>query len=338
MATLSVKNPTLLDWAKTRDPDGKTAVIVEMLSQDNEILMDMPFIEGNLPTGHQFTQRTGLPDTYYRKINQGVPSSKSTSTQITENAAILNARSEVDCDLAELEDDVSAYRLSEAEAFVESMSQTMAETVIYGSAANAEEFVGLANRYNDLSAENAQNILDAGGTGSDNTSIWLCGWSDKTVCGVFPKGSMAGLSHEDLGKDDAFDADGNRFRAYMDDWKWKNGLVLKDWRYVVRVPNIDVSDLIAQNNTQDPTAPTAIIKLMTRAMARLPKNGGVRKAFYANRTVLSMLMVAAQDKSQNTLSVDQATGQFGEEIYTLRFMGIPVRLVDRILDTEAQVS
>ena len=199
MATLSIKNPTLYDWAKQRDPDGKTAKIVQLLSQDNGILEDIVYKEGNLPTGEQTSINTGLPDTYYRKINAGVPSSKATTAQITENCASLEARCEVDKDVAELEGNVGAYRMSKNEIFVESMMQQMAETMIYGSAANAEEFVGLANRYNDLSATNAQNILDAGGTGSDNTSVWLGGWSTNTVCCVFPKGSSAGLSHDDLG-------------------------------------------------------------------------------------------------------------------------------------------
>jgi hypothetical protein len=35
--------------------------IVEMLSQVNEILDDMLWVEGNLPTGHKTTVRTGLP-------------------------------------------------------------------------------------------------------------------------------------------------------------------------------------------------------------------------------------------------------------------------------------
>jgi hypothetical protein len=89
------------------------------------------------------------------------------------------------------------------------------------------------------SAANGQNIIDAGGTGSVNTSVWLVVWGEKTVFGIFPKGSKAGLFHEDLGLIDAFDANNNRYRAYADHWQWKNGLVVKDWRYVVRICNVD---------------------------------------------------------------------------------------------------
>ena len=204
MATLATNVLTMSDWSKRLDPDGKTAVIAEVLSQANEVLDDMLFKEGNLPTGEQTTIRTGLPATYYRQINQGVPKSKSTTAQIVENAAILESRSEVDVDEADLNGNVGEYRLSEATAFMEAMSQQQASTLFYGSAANPAEYVGFANRYNDLSATNAQNILNAGGAGSDNASIWLVGWGSRSVFGVFPKGSMAGLEHKDLGEGDAF--------------------------------------------------------------------------------------------------------------------------------------
>lgn len=338
MATLSSTVLTMLDWAKGLDPDGNTADTVELLSQSNRILDDMLFKEGNLPTGEQTSIRTGLPTVYYRLINQGTPKSKSTKVQVTENAAILTARSEIDKDEAELNGNTSQYRLDEGMAFVEAMSQTQAQTLIYGSAANPEEYVGFMNRYSDLSAANAQNILDAGGTGSDNTSILLTNWGKNKVFGVFPKGSKAGLSHEDLGLGDAFDSNNDRFRAYMDEWKWKNGLVVKDWREVVRIANIDVSDLVAKATTQATTADTAIHKLMSRAVDHLPNGPGEKAAFYANRTVVSHLRVMALDVSSGVVTIEPALNQFGKTIFEMRFLGIPVRLVDRIINSEARVT
>lgn len=338
MATLSSTVLTMLDWAKSIDPDGKVAKTVELLSQSNRILDDMLFKEGNLPTGEQTSIRTGLPTAYYRLINAGTPSSKSTKAQVTENAAILTARSEVDQDEAELNGNVAQYRMDEAASFVEAMSQTQAETLIYGSAANPEEYVGFANRYNDLSAANADNIIVGGGSGSDNTSIWLVNWGENKVFGVFPKGSSAGLSHEDLGLDDATDGSGNKFRAYMDIWKWKNGLVVKDWREVVRIPNIDVSDLVGKVTTQAITASTAIDKLMALAIDHLPNGPGEKAAFYVNRTVASHLRIMAMDRSTGAVTIEPAINQWGNTIQELRFLGIPVRLVDRITNAESVVS
>lgn len=338
MATLAVTNPTLLDWAKTRDPNGKTAKIVEMLSQTNAALEDMVMKEGNLPTGERVTIRTGLPTSYYREINAGTPPSKATTAQVTENAAMLEARSHVDVKLAKLEGDVNAYRLSQSMAHMESMSQAQATTLFYGSAANPEEYVGFSNRYNSLSAANGDNIIDAGGTGADNMSAWLVGWGTDKVYGIFPKGSKAGLSHEDLGIDDVDDASGNPYRAYKDLFQWDNGLVVADWRYAVRIANIDNSDLIGLTGTQAITASTAIIKLMSRAIDHIPSIGSVKPVFYVNRTLASHLRVMALDTSNAAVNIESALNQFGDNIHQLMFLGIPVRLVDTLTIAEAQVT
>ena len=337
MATLGTTLPTMLDWAKTRDPDGKTASIIEMLAQTNSILEDAVAKEGNLPTGERVTIRTGLPTSYYRMINAGTPPSKATTAQVTENAAMLEARSHVDVKQANLEGDVNAYRLQQARAHMESMSQAQATTMIYGSAANPEEYVGLANRYNDLSAPNADNIIDAGGTSTDNMSIWLVGWGLDSIYTIFPKGSKAGLSHEDLGIDDVDDASGNPFRAYKDLFQWDNGLVVADWRYGVRIANVDNSDLVGLTGTQAITASTAIIKLMSRAIDHLPSLTNVKPVFYVNRTTASHLRVMALDTSNSAAMIEPALNQFGNTIQQLTFLGIPVRLVDTLTIAEARV-
>jgi hypothetical protein len=341
MATLASNALTLLDWAKRLDPDGKVPTIVELLSQTNSILDDMLWREGNLPTGHRITQRTGLPTVYWRLINQAVASSKSSTAQVDEQCGMLEAWSEVDKDEAELNGNVNAYRMSEAMAFLEAMNQEMAGTLFYGSASNPEEFVGLANRYSDKSAGNGQNILDAGGTGTDNSSVWLCGWGENTVCGIFPKGSKAGLMHEDLGLttiQGTTGIAGTRLRAYQEHYQWKAGLAMKDWRYVARIANIDNSELAGLSGAQETTDATFLPKLMSRAVDRLPTLKGIKPVFYANRTICSLLRVAAQEKSNGVLSIQEGLNQFGQTIYDLRFLGIPVRQVDQLTSAETQIT
>src|SRR3990167_1727227 len=199
MATIGATVLTLADWAKRLDPDGKTPTIVELLSQTNEILLDMLWKEGNLPTGERTTVRTGLPTVAWRLLNKGVAKSKSRTAQIEEAVGVLEARSEIGQKLAELNGNTAAFRLSEAQAFIEAMNEEMSSTLFYGNSGTApEEFTGLAPRYSSLSATNAQNIINGSGAGSDNSSIWLVVWGAQTCFGVFPKGSMAGLKHEDL--------------------------------------------------------------------------------------------------------------------------------------------
>ena len=339
MSTLSTSNLTLADWAKRSDPDGRIPIIAELLSQSNEVLEDCVFKEGNLPTGERVVVRTGLPAVYWRALNQGIPSSKSTTAQVDEAAGILEARSEVDKDLAMLNGNTAQFRLSEDTAFLEAMNQTQATTLFYGNpGTDPKQYLGLAPRYSSLSGGNAQNILSAGGSGSDNTSVFLVVWGDQTVYCHFPKGSKAGLIHEDLGEQTVYNSDGTRLQAYATRYQWKNGLVVKDWRYVVRICNIDVSDLIGQTGTQAASAATNIVKLMARSLYRIPNMAMGRAAFYMNRTVHSGLSIAALDKSQYVLKINEGLSQFGTPYSWLSFLGVPLRRVDAIINAEAVVS
>lgn len=331
MATLGANVLTLADWAKRLDPDGKVPSIVELLEQTNEILRDMLWMEGNLPTGHRTTIRTGLPDVAWRLLNQGTQPSKSTTAQIDEATGMLEAWSEVDKDLAELNGNTAAFRLSEAQSFLESMNQEMAQTLFYGNSGLApEEFTGLAVRYGLKSAQNGQNIVDAGGTGADNTSIWLVCWGPQTVFGIFPKGTRAGLQHDDLGLqvvETTAGIAGNRMMAYRDRWQWKAGIALRDWRYTVRIANIDVSDL----NTG---SPADLTDNMTRAVHRIPNLGLGRCAFYMNRTVRQYLDI---QRRGDVTAGGGLTFQNVDGMIVPMFRNIPIRTVDALVENEARV-
>lgn len=339
-AALTSTSLTLIDWAKRTDPEGKVPIVAELLSQSNEILEDAVFKEGNLPTGDRVIIRTGLPTVYWRALNQGIPSSKSTTAQVDEACGILEARSEVDKDLAMLNGNTSQFRLSEDIAFLEAMNQRQSTTIFYGNpATDSKEYLGFADRYSSLSATNAQNILSAGGEdASANTSIYLVVWGDNTVYCPFPKGSKAGLVHEDLGEQTVYNSDGTRLQAYATRYQWKNGLVVKDWRYVVRIANISTADLMGQTDTQTTAASTNIIKLMARALYRIPNMALGRAAFYMNRTVHSGLTIAAMDRSQYVLKVNDGLSQYGTPHSWLSFLGVPLRRVDAIVNTEAVVA
>lgn len=338
MAVLTSGALTLADWAKRLDPDGQVPKVAELLSQTNEILEDAVFMEGNLPTGHRLTIRTGLPTVYYRLINQGVPTSKSVTAQVDESCGMLEARSHIDCKLATLNGNTAEFRLSEDQAFIEAMNQAQAAAMFYGNpGTDPRQFLGFQTRYSSLTAGNGANILDAGGTGSNNCSIYLVVWGENTVFCPFPKGSKAGLQHQDLGEESVTDAGGNYFQAMRALYQWDNGLAVKDWRYVVRIANINVTDLVGQSATQAATAATQIINLMSRAMDRVPNLAMGRAVFYANRTVYSMLRVAALAKSNAALTIEKALTQFGTPYQMTNFLGVPLRKVDQLLNTETRV-
>lgn len=335
-------NLTLLDHAKRLDPDGGVPVIANILSQTNEIEQDCVHVQGNLPTGHRVTIASGLPTVYYRSLNQGVPTSKSTTVQVDENCAMVEAYSEIDIDLASLNGNTAAFRLSESRQFIEAMAQARATGLLYGNPAiDPKQFLGFMPRYSDTTAGNGQNILLAGGTGANaQTSMLLVGWGDNTVFCPFPKGSTAGLLHENLGRTTSFDAGGTglRMQVFLERFQWKTGLCVKDWRYVVRIANLETVDFAGLANELAPTALTNILHLMTRALARIPSKSNVRLAFYMNASVFAVLMRTALEKSNAALNIQSALDQFGRPGQMLSFLGVPIRQCDAIINTEAVVA
>lgn len=339
MALLTAGQLTLADYSKRLGPDGKIDPIAELLSQQNDILEDVVWREANQPTSHVVAVRTGLPAVYWRAYNQGVPSSKSTTAQVTEPCAMMEARSHIDAKLLNLNGNSAAFRLSEESPFIEAMSQEMTGKLFNGNVgADVKTFSGLATRYSSTGAGNGNNVILAGGAGSDNSSVYLVIWGEQTVFGTFPKGSRAGLTSRDLGEESVQDASGNWYQAARSLFQWDGGLVVKDWRYVVRIANIDISDWLGVTGTQAPAAATNLIKLMMRAIARIPNFRMGRAAFYGNRSIQEGLMVQALEKSSNALGIKAAMTQFGTAINQLEFMGIPVRGVDQLGIAETAVA
>lgn len=336
MPTLSVNNPTLADVAKRLDPNGQIADIVEILNETNPILEDMTFVEGNLPTGHRTSIRTGLPTPTWRKLYGGVQPTKSTTVQVTDNTGMLEAYAEVDKALADLNGNTAAFRLSEDRAHIEGMNQEMASTTFYGNeGTEPAAFTGIAPRFNSLSAANKDNIVNGGSVSgqTDNTSIYLVVWGPNTIHGIYPKGSKAGLSVTDKGQVtvENVDGQGGRMEAYRTHYRWDAGLVVRDWRYVVRIANIDVSELSDSSNGE--AARKALIRLMVQASERIPQLGMGRAAFYANRTVRTNLRLGILDKIASNLSWETVAGK-----RVMVFDDIPVRTCDAILNTEARVA
>ena len=326
---------TIVDWAKRLEPDGGvTTDIVEMLSVTNEILIDMLWLQGNLATGHRTTLRTALPTVYVRLLNQGVTPSKSTTVQVDEATAKFEAWSEVDKALADMEGDTNAFRFSEALAFIEAMNQSMSTSLFYGNGSTTiGAFTGLSPRYAAISgATNKQNVLNAQGAASVNSSIWLILWGRNTFHGIFPRGTQAGLQHHDHGEETAETSatlGGTRLRVYRDQFVWDAGVCLRDWRYCVRIANIDTTNLIAESQAAN------IIKYMIKAIHKIPSFGLGRASFYMNRTVFEMLDIQRFEAVQTggQLHYSEVDG-----VMTPMFRGIPIRRSDALLNTEATIS
>lgn len=330
MATINAEMPTLLDHAKMRDPKGGIAKIVEVLQRRNAFLEDAVFLEGNLPTGHRITSRTGLPSVGWRKFNEGVKSSKGRTDQFDEACGMLEGISKVDSALAKLNGNEAAFRFAQDKGFLQAMNNEVETGFVYHSTKSSpERFMGLAPRL-DATAGNpaAAQIIkhDAAPAGQDQTSIWLVVWGPETVHGIYPKGSMVGLQQKDLGEDLVSDGVGGEYLALRTHWSWHLGLCVVDYRYLVRIANVDTSNLADTGN--------ALIKSMIRATHQVQDLRSGKPVFYVNRTIGTFLHLQAVDGVKNsTLTIDNIGGQ-----PITRLLGVPVRETDAITSTEAIVS
>jgi len=339
MAVLKATNPTLLDLAQVTDPNGRIADVIEILNETNPILLDMSWVEGNLPTGNKTSVRTGIPGATWRKMYGGVQPNKSTVATITDNTGMLEAYAEVDKALADLSGDVSAFRMQEDRPHIEGMNQELVNTLFYGNeGTEPEAFTGLAPRYNDLSAENADNIIVGGGSGNDNASIWLIVWAPTTIHGIIPKGSTGGMQVTDKGQvtlEDASDGSNTgRMEAYRTHYKWDAGLTVRDWRYVVRIPNIDKSALSIVYTSGAFSAGAHLANLMFEALSLIPNLSMGRPVFYMSRSILTTLRQQLGAAVQgSTLTISDVGGHRTEN-----FQGVPIRRTDALAADEALVS
>ncbi len=342
MATLQTTNPTLLDLANVMAPDSSIAKVIEILDETNEMLADMVWIEGNLPTGHQTTIRTGIPTPTWRKIMGGVQPNKSTTVKITHSTGMLEAFSEVDIALADIANNAQAFRLSEDIPHIEGMSQEVQDTLIYGNeTSEPEAFTGLTPHYNLLTAAESSDNVIAGGSASgqtDNGSIWLVVWDESTIHGIMPQGSTAGLKVEDMGKvvveDASNGSDTGRMVAYRTHYRWDAGLAVRDWRYAVRICNIDKSLLSIVFASGVFSTGAHLPNLMFQAMRLIPSLARGKAAFYMSRDMATTLAQQASAATQgSTLTHENVGGKLVE-----RFHGIPVRRVDSLSADEARVA
>lgn len=342
--------PNLVDWARMANPDGTIADIAWLLAQCNDVLKDMIWQEGNLPLGHKITVNVGLPQGTWRGNNQGVASTKPLNAQYQFAIGQLVDYSMVDKAEANLNGEVGKFRWNEDQAHIEGLSQQVASALFYSNeATNPQQFTGFAPYYNTVStstAQSAKNVIDGGGTGSSNLSIWLVGWGDNSTYGIFPKGSQAGLTYEDKGDiTPLYDSNGNRFEGYTSYFAWWVGLCIKNWQYNVRICNIDTttSGLLG-------VAPPDLFVFMSRAVVKLPTatrraSGitqvdspgdpvpGIMPAWYVNRTGREFMDIQAiRDKNVLITPKEYA----GEPV--MMFRDIPIRVVDALTNTEARIT
>jgi len=314
---------TIAEVLKRLDPNGSLAQIAEVLQETNDILMDAPFMEGNDMWSNKTTRRASEPSGTWRKFNAGIDKERSETVEVVDTIGLLEARSEIDMEIINSFPDKSAARSQEDMAFVEGLGKEMVATMLYGDATDdPEEFTGLSPRLDSLNSS-AYNVIGAGGSGGDTTSIFVVDWSPSTCFMAYPRGTKGGLEHIDRGIETVLDGSSKPFLAYVSVFKWRAGLVVRNFKSIGRIANIEVSGASNIFDEDD------LIDLLTR-MTR-----GPGRRIYVNQSIEAQMWKRLKDKTNVYLSAADGLDAGGAP---MRFNGVPVRMVEQILDTETAVS
>lgn len=339
MAEINITNPSLIDVLSRTDPDGNVSTIIEVAEQSNPILQDAVFAECNDGTSHQQVIRTGYPEPLERKFNEFVPSVKSETALIRDVPVQFEAFPWVDKALADQRNNAKAWRASEQVAVSMGFAAKIARNVIYGSDNTDSTFIGFASRFSDPTVASGRNLFNAGGVGSDNTSIYAITWGPRGAQMIYPEGSAAGYSHNDLGEQ--MRQDGNKsMMTYADHNKWDTALTLGDWRSGGRIANIDVSAL-----TKDASSGADLLDHMidleesidTSAAVGIDMKSGElvkgKTCFYVGRTVAKFMRKQALTKANNTIRFEEVAGR-----RVTMWGDYEVKRLDCISDAEAAVT
>lgn len=323
------------DIISRQAPDGMMLNIIEIIKQSNPIMEDIRWVATNQNMFHVAAQRTGYPTGTYRSFYQGVQTEKSTNTQIQEGVSMLESFLKLDKRLVELQNNPQSYLMSEVRGAITGLTETQANTLFYGNvAASPNQFNGLATRYNQFGKNKSlmsYNVLDAGGTGDNLTSIWLISWGDDKVFGLYPKNSTAGIQQKDLGPQLARDPNGNEYEALLQKVQWDMGLMVSDWRYCVRIANVDV-DALATAGEDSYTGPR-IDNLVWDAIGRYPNQNPAGMNFYCSPAVWVALHKIARYAPNQAVTLMNWNGQVMPTIN-----GAPIKVCDAISEHERAVE
>jgi hypothetical protein len=322
MSTLLHTNTklTLVEVAK-RINNGQMAEIAEIATKEKPTTQHAIYLEANEYFSNKTTQRFSYPAGSWRTFNAGVASEVGKVTQIVDQIGMLETYAEHDYELVQSMPNPAQFRNDENAGFIEGLGETWAYQLFYGNAlVDPEKWTGLAPR---LATLNTTNVQGCGSTTAYVSSVYFVKWDPRGCHMVYPRGSMAGLDHEDLGKVTTKDSNNLMWEVYRDRFKWYCGLVVRDPKCIGRVANIETS---ATSNTFDENVFIAVKNNL--------RNQGRGFVAYCSTKVYTQIEIAVKDKSNVFHSIQDPFGT-GE---VPSIAGIPLYVDETILNTETYIS
>lgn len=324
MATLTGEY-TLLDLKSMHDPKGNVAKVIDVLSEVNGVMQDAIWMEANDLTSHVVTQSFTEGAGSAGVINKTVAFEEDRVKNIREGLEMFESYSRIDERLIRRARNAEQFRAQKNAMRIRGMGKSWHTRFFYGGldADSPEDVKGIVPRYNALADDNVHG--NGGDSANAVTSIYVVQWGEDGLHLIYPRGERTVIAEEDLGRQLITDTDG-AYTALVSHYMINWGLVVSDDRAMQRIANIEPS---GSTNTFDDD-------LLIEAVNKLPDPSNLsRVRIYVNRDIKTQMDIALKDKNNVNYGV---TNAFGGPGGMLTFKGIPVRLVDKIVSTEAVVS
>lgn len=341
MPTLVQNTLSMIDQFKNVDGMGRYIDVIEAMNNTSQYIMDdWVWMPCNSGTKHTRSIRTGLPTVAWTSLYEGIPQSKSQKQTVDDTCGMVEGLSTVDQRQLKLyAGNEAAIRNAEGRTYVEAISRELVTAMFYHNPnTNPKLPKGLGARMGALATSGAgAQIVDAGGTGSDNTSIWFVEWGYDGLSVIHPNGTVGGVVRENKGPQRVPDAAGNPYYVEEEYIGANVGFSLGDWQRVSRIANVDVSNMQAGTVELYDFMRKAFYKLKSRRTTKvMDQSAPGRVAIYCNRDVLEALDGLATNAGSTDNFTRLRVGEIeGKEVMTYR--GIPIRETDALLNSESRV-
>jgi hypothetical protein len=339
MATKSITDRENLLNVTRMTNNNETLDVAEVLNETNEVIEDAIVQQSTDMTSHVFSRRTALPSVSWVKMGNGWNATTGTLNQVREELGQLKARFLAPQDIMDIQPNPAKYRMQQERGYIESMGQELSNTLFGNFSAGSlsptvnppEEFAGFQYRYNSLSTDDSNYVINNGNTtGSDNTSIWFVQWGAGKTYLISPRNAPGGLEKVDKGLqlvsgDNSVASTSatqnnptNQLWAFITEFGWRVGLAIEDTRTTKRLANID--SVAGSTFTLDVDK---IIQIQNNFKSR------DMVSMYTNETVFTQLDILAKDKTNVFWSENNPFGR-----PQLFFRNSPIRRTDAISNDE----
>lgn len=322
---------TMAEMAQFYESDGRLSTLINNLRKDDPVMEHILWKMGNLTDGHKHKIVSKIPTPSFRRLYKGATRTKAGIAMVTETTTQTVDRWEIDVDELKIYEGnaeaQNSFRMQEGALHIQGMREFVTTNLFYGDPDNdIDEPRGVAARY---AYKDGPNVVDAGGTTVNQTSIFALVFGDRELFGFYPKNMKMGIQHEDLGVYDAYDEAGKPYRVVGDEWKWNFGFTIGDYTSCARLCNIPVANLSITD--PDDAGYIDLGNLTIDLKNKIPTRLRGRIKFYVGNAV----MTALEKQARSSKNMYLHYGQWQDSSEVLKMHGKPVFECDSISETEA---